>query len=206
MSDENGVIYRISGPVVTATGIRSRMYEVVRVGHEGLMGEVIELHGDKSVIQVYEDTSGIRPGEPVVRTGQTLSVQLGPGLLTQIYDGIQRPLPILAETMGTFIERGVDADGLDQEKLWNFEPTVSVGDEVSAGTTLGTVQETETIAHKVMVPPGQGGKVTSIESGEFNVTHIVCTLDDGSEIAMMQKWPVRTPPVSYTHLTLPTKA
>ena len=193
MSDENGVIYRISGPVVTATGIRSRMYEVVRVGHEGLMGEVIELHGDKSVIQVYEDTSGIRPGEPVVRTGQTLSVQLGPGLLTQIYDGIQRPLPILAETMGTFIERGVDADGLDQDKLWNFEPTVSVGDEVSAGTTLGTVQETETIAHKVMVPPGQGGKVTSIESGEFNVTHVVCTLDDGSEIAMMQKWPVRTP-------------
>ena len=193
MSDENGVIYRISGPVVTATGIRSRMYEVVRVGHEGLMGEVIELHGDKSVIQVYEDTSGIRPGEPVVRTGQTLSVQLGPGLLTQIYDGIQRPLPILAETMGTFIERGVDADGLDQEKLWNFEAAVSVGDEVSAGTTLGTVQETETIVHKVMVPPGQGGKVTSIESGEFNVTHIVSTLDDGSEIAMMQKWPVRTP-------------
>ena len=193
MSDENGVIYRISGPVVTATGIRSRMYEVVRVGHEGLMGEVIELHGDKSVIQVYEDTSGIRPGEPVVRTGQTLSVQLGPGLLTQIYDGIQRPLPILAETMGTFIERGVDADGLDQEKLWNFEAAVSVGDEVSAGTTLGTVQETETIVHKVMVPPGQGGKVTSIESGEFNVAHIVSTLDDGSEIAMMQKWPVRTP-------------
>ena len=193
MSDENGVIYRISGPVVTATGIRSRMYEVVRVGHEGLMGEVIELHGDKSVIQVYEDTSGIRPGEPVVRTGQTLSVQLGPGLLTQIYDGIQRPLPILADTMGTFIERGVDADGLDQEKLWNFEATVSVGDEVSAGTTLGTVQETETIVHKVMVPPGDGGKVTSIESGEFNVTHIVCTLDSGSEIAMMQKWPVRTP-------------
>ena len=193
MSDENGLIYRISGPVVTATGIRSRMYEVVRVGHEGLMGEVIELHGDKSVIQVYEDTSGIRPGEPVVRTGQTLSVQLGPGLLTQIYDGIQRPLPILAETMGTFIERGVDADGLDQEKLWNFEPAVSVGDQVSAGTTLGTVQETKTIAHKVMVPPGKGGKVTSIESGEFNVTHIVCTLDDDSEIAMMQKWPVRTP-------------
>ena len=193
MSDENGVIYRISGPVVTATGIRSRMYEVVRVGHEGLMGEVIELHGDKSVIQVYEDTSGIRPGEPVVRTGQTLSVQLGPGLLTQIYDGIQRPLPILAETMGTFIERGVDADGLDQEKLWNFEATVSVGDEVTSGMTIGTVQETETIVHKVMVPPGQGGKVTSIESGEFNVTQIVCSLDDGSEIAMMQKWPVRTP-------------
>ena len=193
MSDENGVIYRISGPVVTATGIRSRMYEVVRVGHEGLMGEVIELHGDKSVIQVYEDTSGIRPGEPVVRTGQTLSVQLGPGLLTQIYDGIQRPLPVLEKTMGTFIERGVDADGLDLEKVWDFEATVSAGDEVESGSVIGTVQETETIVHKVMVPPGQSGKVASIESGSFNVTQTVCTLDDGTEIQMMQKWPVRSP-------------
>ncbi len=193
MSDENGVIYRISGPVVTATGIRSRMYEVVRVGHEGLMGEVIELHGDKSVIQVYEDTSGIRPGEPVVRTGQTLSVQLGPGLLTQIYDGIQRPLPVLEKTMGTFIERGVDADGLDLEKVWDFEATVSVGDEVAPGAVIGTVQETETIVHKVMLPPNQSGKVASIESGSFNVTQTVCTLEDGTEIQMMQKWPVRTP-------------
>jgi V/A-type H+-transporting ATPase subunit A len=187
------VIYRISGPVVTATGIRSRMYEVVRVGHEGLMGEVIELHGDKSVIQVYEDTSGIRPGEPVVRTGQTLSVRLGPGLLTQIYDGIQRPLPVLEKTMGTFIERGVDADGLDLEKVWDFEATVSVGDEVAPGAVIGTVQETETIVHKVMLPPNQSGKVASIESGPFNVTQTVCTLEDGTEIQMMQKWPVRTP-------------
>ena len=193
MSDENGVIYRISGPVVTATGIRSRMYEVVRVGHEGLMGEVIELHGDKSVIQVYEDTSGIRPGEPVVRTGQTLSVQLGPGLLTQIYDGIQRPLPVLEKTMGTFIERGVDADGLDLEKVWDFVATVSVGDEVESGNVIGTVQETETIVHKVMLPPGTSGKVASIESGSFNVTQTVCTLDDGTEVQMMQKWPVRSP-------------
>jgi len=193
MSDENGVIYRISGPVVTATGIRSRMYEVVRVGHEGLMGEVIELHGDKSVIQVYEDTSGIRPGEPVVRTGQTLSVQLGPGLLTQIYDGIQRPLPVLEKTMGTFIERGVDADGLDLEKVWDFEATVSVGDEVAPGAVIGTVQETETIVHKVMLPPNHSGKIASIESGSFNVTQTVCTLEDGTEIQMMQKWPVRTP-------------
>jgi V/A-type H+-transporting ATPase subunit A len=193
MSDENGVIYRISGPVVTATGIRSRMYEVVRVGHEGLMGEVIELHGDKSVIQVYEDTSGIRPGEPVVRTGQTLSVQLGPGLLTQIYDGIQRPLPVLEKTMGTFIERGVDADGLDLEKMWDFEATVSVGDDLTPGAVIGTVQETETIVHKVMLPPNHSGKVASIESGSFNVTQTVCTLDDGTEIQMMQKWPVRTP-------------
>ena len=193
MSDENGVIYRISGPVVTATGIRSRMYEVVRVGHEGLMGEVIELHGDKSVIQVYEDTSGIRPGEPVVRTGQTLSVQLGPGLLTQIYDGIQRPLPVLEKTIGTFIERGVDADGLDLEKVWDFEATVNVGDELESGNVIGTVQETETIVHKVMLPPGISGKVASIESGSFNVTQTVCTLDDGTEIQMMQKWPVRSP-------------
>ena len=193
MSDENGVIYRISGPVVTATGIRSRMYEVVRVGHEGLMGEVIELHGDKSVIQVYEDTSGIRPGEPVVRTGQTLSVQLGPGLLTQIYDGIQRPLPVLEKTMGTFIERGVDADGLDLEKVWDFEATVNVGDELESGNVIGTVQETETIVHKVMLPPGISGKVASIESGSFNVTQTVSTLDDGTEIQMMQKWPVRSP-------------
>ena len=193
MSDENGVIYRISGPVVTATGIRSRMYEVVRVGHEGLMGEVIELHGDKSVIQVYEDTSGIRPGEPVVRTGQTLSVQLGPGLLTQIYDGIQRPLPVLEKTMGTFIERGVDADGLDLEKVWDFEATVNVGDELESGNVIGTVQETETIVHKVMLPPGISGKVASIESGSFNVTQPVCTLADGTEIQMMQKWPVRSP-------------
>jgi len=193
MSDEKGVIYRVSGPVVTATGIQSRMYEVVRVGHEGLMGEVIELHGDKSVIQVYEDTSGIRPGEPVERTGQTLSVQLGPGLLKSIYDGIQRPLPVLFEKMGTFIERGVDADGLDLEKLWEFVPTVKVGDEVGSGQTIGTVQETETILHKIMVPPGKSGKVASIESGEFNVTQTVCTFEDGTELQMMQKWPVRTP-------------
>ena len=193
MSDEKGVIYRVSGPVVTATGIQSRMYEVVRVGHEGLMGEVIELHGDKSIIQVYEDTSGIRPGEPVERTGQTLSVQLGPGLLKSIYDGIQRPLPVLVEKMGTFIDRGVDADGLDLEKLWEFVPTVKVGDAVGPGHTIGTVQETETILHKIMVPPGKSGKVASIESGEFNVTQNVCTFEDGTELQMMQKWPVRTP-------------
>ena len=193
MSEENGVIYRISGPVVTAIGIAPRMYEVVRVGNEGLMGEVIELHGDQSVIQVYEETSGIKPGEPVVRTGQTLSVQLGPGLLTQIYDGIQRPLPKLEETMGVFITRGVDADGLDLEKKWEFNPKVKAGEEVSAGHVIGIVQETETIEHRVMVPPGKGGVVKSIESGSFNITEIVCILEDGSEIAMMQEWPVRHP-------------
>ena len=193
MSKENGVIYRISGPVVTAVGISPRMYEVVRVGNEGLMGEVIELHGDQSVIQVYEETSGVRPGEPVVRTGQTLSVQLGPGLLTKIYDGIQRPLPELEKTMGVFIKRGVDADGLDLEKIWSFNATAKAGDSVSSGDILGTVQETKTIEHKVMVPPGVSGKIKSIDSGEFNVTQTVCTLEEGAEIQMMQKWPVRTP-------------
>ncbi|RAH07408.1 MAG: V-type ATP synthase subunit A [Methanobacteriota archaeon] len=193
MSKENGVIYRISGPVVTATGIAPRMYEVVRVGNEGLMGEVIELHGDQSVIQVYEETSGIKPGEPVIRTGQTLSVQLGPGLLTQIYDGIQRPLPKLEETMGVFITRGVDADGLDLKKDWEFLPKVKVGDEISPGQVIGTVQETETIEHRVMVPPGKGGVVKSIESGTFNITQTICKLEDGTEIAMMQEWPVRHP-------------
>ena len=193
MSKENGVIYRISGPVVTAVGISPRMYEVVRVGNEGLMGEVIELHGDQSVIQVYEETSGVRPGEPVVRTGQTLSVQLGPGLLTKIYDGIQRPLPELEKTMGVFIKRGVDADGLDLEKIWSFNATAKAGDSVSSGDILGTVQETKTIEHKVMVPPGVSGKIKSIDSGEFNVTQTVCILEEGAEIQMMQKWPVRTP-------------
>jgi V/A-type H+-transporting ATPase subunit A len=178
---------------VTAIGIDARMYDMCRVGDEGLMGEVIELHGDKAVIQVYEDTSGIRPGEPVINTGDTLSVQLGPGLLTQIYDGIQRPLATLEEKMGVFITRGVDADGLDMEKKWEFTATVKKGDEVSGGEVIGTVQETETILHKVMVPPGKGGTVKSIKSGDFNVTETVCTLSDGSELAMMQRWPVRSP-------------
>jgi V/A-type H+-transporting ATPase subunit A len=154
---------------------------------------VIELHGDKSVIQVYEDTSGIRPGEPVVRTGQSLSVQLGPGLLTQIYDGIQRPLEVLEERMGVYISRGVDADGLDMEKKWEFAPTVEKGDSVSGGHTIGTVQETETIEHRVMVPPDKGGVVKSVADGEFTVTETVCTLEDGTELQMMQNWPVRLP-------------
>ncbi|MBS71400.1 MAG: V-type ATP synthase subunit A [Thermoplasmata archaeon] len=190
---ENGQIYRISGPVVTAIGLDAKMYDVVRVGDEGLMGEVIELHGDKAVIQVYEDTSGVRPGEPVSNTGLTLAVQLGPGLLTQIYDGIQRPLPVLQEKMGTFITRGVDADGLDQERKWAFEPTAKKGDSVTGGQVIGTVQETETIVHKIMVPPNMSGTIKNIKSGDFTVSETVCTLDDGKEIAMMQRWPVRAP-------------
>jgi V/A-type H+-transporting ATPase subunit A len=192
MSNE-GVIYRISGPVVTATGMSAGMYDVVRVGNEGLMGEVIELHGDKAVIQVYEDTSGMRPGEPVINTGETLSVSLGPGLLTQIYDGIQRPLPTLEEVMGVFITRGVDADAFDLEKKWTFEAVVEKGTAVEGGQVIGHVQETETIVHKIMVPPTMSGVIKSIKSGDFNVTETVCVLEDGGEIQMMQKWPVRTP-------------
>lgn len=192
MSD-SGRIYRVSGPVVTAVGITAKMYDIVRVGDEGLMGEVIELHGEQAVIQVYEDTSGVKPGEPVINTGQSLSVQLGPGLLTSIYDGIQRPLQVLEEQMGVFISRGVDADGLDQEKTWTFEPTVAAGDTVAAGQTIGTVQETETIQHRVMCPPTMSGAIKEIKSGDFTVSETVCVLEDGSEIAMMQRWPVRTP-------------
>ena len=190
---KQGVIYRISGPVVTATGMEAGMYDVVRVGDEGLMGEVIELHGDKAVIQVYEDTSGIRPGEPVLNTGDTLSVQLGPGLLTQIYDGIQRPLATLEEVMGVFITRGVDADGIDMEKKWDFVPTAAAGDQVSGGQTIGTVQETDTIVHKIMVPPGKSGVIKEIKGGEHNITETICVLDDGTELQMLQRWPVRTP-------------
>ena len=188
-----GKIYRISGPVVTATGLNAAMYDVVRVGHEGLMGEVIELHGEKAVIQVYEDTSGIRPGEPVLNTQETLSVALGPGLLTQIYDGIQRPLASLEEVMGVFITRGVDADAFDMKKIWTFKATVTKGDSVVSGQVIGHVQETETIVHKIMVPPGKGGVVKSIQSGDFNVTQTVCVLEDGTELQMMQKWPVPIP-------------
>jgi V/A-type H+-transporting ATPase subunit A len=173
--------------------MKAAMYDVVRVGTEGLMGEVIELHGDKAVIQVYEDTSGIRPGEIVINTGETLSVSLGPGLLTQIYDGIQRPLPTLEKEMGVFLTRGVDADAFDLEKIWTFEPQVSVGDTIVGGQVVGHVQETDTIVHKIMAVPGAGGVVKSIESGDFNVTQTICTFEDGSDMQMMQKWPVRTP-------------
>ncbi|MEO2120460.1 MAG: V-type ATP synthase subunit A [Candidatus Poseidoniia archaeon] len=173
--------------------MNASMFDIVRVGDEGLMGEVIELHGEKAIIQVYEDTSGIRPGEPVTNTGDTLSVSLGPGLLTEIYDGIQRPLATLEEIMGVFITRGVDADGINMEKIWTFEATAAEGDRVESGQVIGSVQETETIAHKIMVPPGQSGVITSIKSGDFNVTETICTLDDGTKLQMLQKWPVRSP-------------
>ncbi|PKL59460.1 MAG: V-type ATP synthase subunit A, partial [Methanomicrobiales archaeon HGW-Methanomicrobiales-4] len=188
-----GVLKRIAGPVVTATNLDAHMYDVVKVGNEKLMGEVIKIKGDNVIIQVYEDTSGIKPGEPVENTGLSLSVELGPGLLTSIYDGIQRPLEVLVEKMGSFIERGVTAPGLSHEKKWEFKPVVKAGDAVKPGTIIGTVQETN-IVHKVMIPPRtEGGTIKEIKAGEYTIDDVICVLDNGAEITMMQKWPVRVP-------------
>ena len=192
-SDATGVLKRIAGPVVTAVGIDAHMYDVVKVGREELMGEVIKIQGENIIIQVYEDTSGIRPGEPVTNTGLSLAVELGPGLLTSIYDGIQRPLSVLVDKMGDFIQRGVSAPGLDHAKKWEFKPMVKEGASVSPGSIIGEVQETN-IVHRIMVPPNaKGGTVKSIRAGSFTVDEVVCTLDSGTQIAMMQKWPVRVP-------------
>jgi V/A-type H+-transporting ATPase subunit A len=190
MSTE-GVIYRVAGPVVTATGISPKMYDVVHVGNEQLMGEVIKIVGEYSIIQVYEDTDNVKPGEPVTNTGRPLSVELGPGLLESVYDGIQRPLPVLREKMGDFIYRGVSAPGLDHEKKWEFKPVVSEGDEVSQGMVIGVVQEGP-IEHKIMVPIGLKGKVDSIKSGSFTIDETVAVID-GKDVCMVQYWPVRNP-------------
>ncbi len=186
-----GVIYRVAGPVVTAVGVSPKMYDVVHVGNEQLMGEVIKIVGEYSIIQVYEDTSGIKPGEPVTNTGRPLAVELGPGLLKSVYDGIQRPLPVLRDKMGDYILRGVSAPGLDRSAKWEFTPSVKVGDEVLPGQTLGTVME-GTMLHKIMAPPTIGGKVTDIKSGSFTVEEDIATID-GQNVQMMQYWPVRMP-------------
>jgi V/A-type H+-transporting ATPase subunit A len=185
-----GEIYRISGPVVIAENLSCQMNDVVRVGDEGLMGEVIQIEGDKSYIQVYEDTTGIKPGEPVKNTGSPLSVQLGPGMLGGIYDGLQRPLPAIEEKTGNFIARGVDAPGIDLEKEWEFEPVVEEGDEVSEGDILGTVDEGSR-DHRVMVPPGMQGEVTDVKEGGYTVEETVVVLDGEDEISMLQEWPIR---------------
>ncbi|APX98069.1 MULTISPECIES: ATP synthase subunit A [Natronorubrum] len=191
--DEDGLIESVSGPVVTATDLDARMNDVVYVGDEGLMGEVIEIEGNLTTIQVYEETSGVGPGEPVENTGEPLSVDLGPGVLDAIYDGVQRPLDVLEEKMGTaFLDRGVDAPGIDFETEWEFTPTVEEGDTLEAGDVVGEVPETESITHRVMVPPDyEGGEVTSVESGSFTVDEVVVELDSGEEVTMHQEWPVR---------------
>jgi V/A-type H+-transporting ATPase subunit A len=190
---KQGVLKRIAGPVVTAVNLDAHMYDVVKVGKEALMGEVIKIQGDNIIIQVYEDTSGIRPGEPVENTGLSLAVELGPGLLTSIYDGIQRPLAVLVDKMGNFIERGVSAPGLSHTKKWSFKPLVKSGDNVEPGTILGEVQETN-IVHRVMLPPNvKAGIVKTIKSGDFTVDETICILNDGREYPMIQRWPVRVP-------------
>ena len=198
MMDKTPVIVKVSGPLVVGAHMeKAKMYEVVRVGKERLMGEVIRIERGKASIQVYEETGGIGPGEPIELTGQTLSVELGPGLLESIYDGIQRPLKTLEEKSGKFLARGIDADGLDQTKKWDFVPTVSEGDIVNAGDVLGTVQETTLIMHKVLVPAHiKKSKVKKIDAGHFNVTQNVAELDENGishEVAMRQFWPIRIP-------------
>ncbi|HIJ99420.1 TPA: ATP synthase subunit A [archaeon] len=190
---ETGEIYRVSGPVVVARGLDAKMYDIVNVGEEGLLGEVIKIDREDVVIQVYEDTSGVKPGEPVKNTGRPLTVHLGPGLLTSIYDGIQRPLKGLKKEMGDFIKRGVFIDGLDTKKKWEFKASVKKGDKISEGEIIGTVQETPVIMHKVMVPPGISGKVKKISNGKFTVKDTVAELEGGEKIIMAQYWPVRKP-------------
>ncbi|MCK4757524.1 MAG: V-type ATP synthase subunit A [Thermoplasmata archaeon] len=192
-NDKQGEIFRVAGPVVTATGINPRMYDVVFIGEEKLMGEVIQIVGEKSIIQVYEDTSGIRPGEPVIDTGKPLTAELGPGLLSSIYDGIQRPLQVLQEKMGDIIERGVNVPGLDHEKKWDFNPTAQAGDKVTPNSILGWVQESQNIKHHIMVPPGKSGTITDIKTGSFTIDETIATLDDGTQLMMHHKWPVRNP-------------
>ena len=186
---KQGEIHRVAGPVVTAVGISPRMYDVMQVGQEGLMGEVIKIAGDKTVIQVYEETSGLKPGEKVVDTGQPLVAELGPGLLGSVYDGIQRPLPVLMSSMGNFIKRGVSAAGLDHKKKWAFEPTAKKGDEVSPGSILGTVKEGYMV-HKIMVPHGVSGKIDQLNDGSFTVDESIGVVG-GKDVRMLQNWPVR---------------
>lgn len=193
-----GKIIKISGPVVVAEGMKgSQMYEVVRVGNEGLTGEIIQLQDDKAVIQVYEETAGIKPGEPVEGTGAPLSVELGPGMMKAMYDGIQRPLTAIeTETGSIFIPRGVHVPSLPRDVKWDFTPTVNVGDIVSEGDVIGTVPETPSIIHKIMVPVGVNGKVKEIKSGSFTVEETVAVIETENgdkEVTMMQKWPVRKP-------------
>ena len=191
-----GRILKVSGPLVIAEGMReANMFDVVRVGEKGLVGEIIEMHGDRASIQVYEETAGLGRGDRVVSTDAPLSVELGPGLIGSIYDGIQRPLDKLFEKHGANIQSGIDEPALDRTRRWFFEPAVSYGSEVAAGDILGFVQESAVIRHKVMVPPGMGGTVAEIHAGEFTVTDTVARIRtaDGEieKIPLAQKWPVR---------------
>ena len=198
MTNQTGTIIKVSGPLVVAKGLAgAKMFEVVYVSEQKLIGEVIELDRDTASIQVYEETGGIGPGEPVHLTGQTLSVELGPGLLENFYDGIQRPLELMEKESGAFIARGIHVPGIDREKKWDFKPVVSTGDSVSEGDVLGEVQETTLINHKIMVPVDVSGKITEIHQGDKKVEDVVAVIEDSHgkhhKITMLQKWPIRIP-------------
>ncbi|MDR1620185.1 MAG: V-type ATP synthase subunit A [Clostridiales bacterium] len=190
-----GTIEKVSGPLIVASGMADvQMYDVVRVSDKHLIGEVIELRGDRASIQVYEETGGIGPGEPVESTGAPLSVELGPGLIESIYDGIQRPLNKIREQMGDRITRGIEVESLDHSKKWDFKPVARVGDELVGGDVLGTVQESVTVLHKIMVPPHIKGALTWIYAGEATIVEPIAklkTADGEVELPMMQRWPVR---------------
>ena len=191
-----GKISKIAGPLVVATGMReANMFDVVRVSDSKLIGEIIEMHGDRASIQVYEETSGLGTGEPVESTGEPLSVELGPGLIEGIFDGIQRPLEKIRELVGNSLVRGVEVSALDREKKWHFVPKVKAGDKVVGGDILGTVQETEIVEHRIMVKPGVVGTVKSIAEGDYTVTEQIGSIEtaNGEElpVTLMQKWPVR---------------
>ncbi len=199
---KQGRIIRISGPVIEADGMRgAKMYDVVRVGEENLIGEIIRLNEDNAIIQVYEDTNGLKPGEKVISTNEPLSVELGPGLLTNIYDGIQRPLPDIMKKTGNFITRGIEAPALDRRKKWMFKPTVKPGEIVQSCDIIGEVEETSIITHKIIIPPNIKGKILKIEKeGKYTVEDTICVIstDKGDKkLQMMQRWPVRIPrPIS----------
>lgn len=191
-----GTITKISGPLVVASGMReANMFDVVRVSDKRLIGEIIEMHGDKASIQVYEETSGLRTGEPVESTGEPLSVELGPGLIGSIFDGIQRPLVEIMKLAGNNLQRGIEVPALNREKKWKFVPAVRIGDEVREGDILGFVQETDVVKHKIMVPPKMSGTVKAISEGEFTVEESVAVITDkkgaDAPVGLMQKWPVR---------------
>ena len=191
-----GKIIRVSGPVVEARGMKgAKMYDVVRVGDENLIGEIIRLNQDMATIQVYEETTGLKPGEKVVSTGNPLSAELGPGLITSIFDGIQRPLVQIKESVGDFITRGVDVPALDRKKKWDFKPLVKKGDKVTSGDVIGEVRETSLVTHRIMIPPGIEGKVKDIvDEGKYTVEDTIVKLEtkEGQkEIKLMHRWPVR---------------
>jgi len=192
---KEGRIIKVSGPLVVAEGMEeANVYDVVEVSDNKLIGEIIEMRGDKASIQVYEETTGIGPGDIVVTTGSPLSIELGPGMLEQMFDGIQRPLLKIQEAVGDFLLKGVRVPALDREKKWQFTPTMQVGEEVEPGKIIGTVQETEIVLHKIMVPNGVYGKIIDIKEGEFTVERTICSIETENgirELNMIQKWPVR---------------